>query len=651
VPFRPDWRLGPLLAGLAVVVAVLADFPMAGWWLAFGLAGYAALLWHRPDWWLAALPAAIGALDLAPWTGRIVFEEFDLLAVTTLAVLFARRPPVLDDLPPLLGRRVLIMVLLAVSYLVAIDLPAALAAAAEAGGVQSYLSPVNGLRVAKGLLWALLLMPFLRRAQRDRPEESFRLLAIGMAVGLAATSAWALAERLAFVGPFDFDTVIRVTGSFSSMHVGGGHLGAFLVLALPFLAAPLAVRMPALAWPAALAVLGLAGYVLLATFQRGAYAAFLVGFAVLVLGFALTPQQGTGQRGRAVAALAAALAISGGLAWMGLSGSFIESRFSGLSRDLATRGDNWQTGLDLRADDVATHLFGEGPGSFPRLHLWRNADGLVPTTFSVRAENGEAFLRLGSGENQYFEQRLATPDSGRFALTLTVRAAAPARVAVLWCRKAQLYSFGCRTALVEPEPGAGWQTLQQSLAPPPQPNTLFARWFGAPATLALHLPDDGSSADIASVRLIGPNGTDLIANGDFAEGTDRWFFSEDNLQIWRIENQVLMLLFEQGWFGLAVIFTALAMATRRLLRGIGRGDRRCVIILASLAGFVALWLTESPLGAPRLGFVFFLLLIWAIGKPRRSAAEMPHWQAAAGHSAAGPHPARPEFAASAAREP
>jgi hypothetical protein len=76
-----------------------------------------------------------------------------------------------------------------------------------------------------------------------------------------------------------------------------------------------------------------------------------------------------------------------------------------------------------------------------------------------------------------------------------------------------------------------------------------------------------------------------------------------------------------------------------------------VIILASLAGFVALWLTESPLGAPRLGFVFFLLLIWAIGKPRRSAAEMPHWQAAAGHSAAGPHPARPEFAASAAREP
>ena len=46
---------------------------------------------------------------------------------------------------------------------------------------------------------------------------------------------------------------------------------------------------------------------------------------------------------------------------------------------------------------------------------------------------------------------------------------------------------------------------------------------------------------------------ELLANGDFARGADRWLFTDDYHWNWRIEDQPLMTLFEQGWFGVLAL--------------------------------------------------------------------------------------------------
>jgi len=54
------------------------------------LCAYAVLLWFRPTCWLLVVPAALPVLDFAPWTGRLIFDEFDLMIMLTLAVTWGR---------------------------------------------------------------------------------------------------------------------------------------------------------------------------------------------------------------------------------------------------------------------------------------------------------------------------------------------------------------------------------------------------------------------------------------------------------------------------------------------------------------------------------------------------------------------------------
>ena len=90
--------------------------------------------------------------------------------------------------------------------------------------------------VAKGMLWALLLVPLLRRlpaARLDQAEDSFSQ---GLVAGLALVAVMVFWERHVFVGLWDFENVFRVTGPFANMHTGGAYIEAFLAFAFPFLA-------------------------------------------------------------------------------------------------------------------------------------------------------------------------------------------------------------------------------------------------------------------------------------------------------------------------------------------------------------------------------------------------------------------------------
>src|SRR5438552_18748213 len=66
---------------LVLVAWFVADFSIYRAWLAIGFLLYAAILWRWPVGWLYAVPALLPLFDLAPWSGRFFFDEFDALVL------------------------------------------------------------------------------------------------------------------------------------------------------------------------------------------------------------------------------------------------------------------------------------------------------------------------------------------------------------------------------------------------------------------------------------------------------------------------------------------------------------------------------------------------------------------------------------------
>lgn len=623
---RPPPDLGKRIAvaagpALAAVLGV-AGFPLAPFWLALGLAAYAAVLWRWPSAWLVLLPALLPAFDLTPWSGRFFFDEADFLILVTAAVVYIRHPPRWRDWR-LHGGAGALVILLAVAQLVAMLRGLMPLAPIGDNAFNNHFSTYNALRIGKGLGWALLLLPALAHACRRDLTEAVGRIGLGAMLGLAAVVLVSLRERHIFTGLFDFETPFRVTATFSSMHLGGGSIGAFLAMTLPFLALPFVLRAGLALRIAAVVVLAGAAYTLLVTFNRAAYLGAVVAFLVLLIALPAAYARRTRARlglSAGLAAAAIALAVAAGYA---LPGSFAAERFDRVGEDLETRLWQWREGLALAEPGLGARLFGTGLGSYPRSFLLRNEAGRVPTTFAVARDGGRVHLRLGSGENLYFGQRIGLRPHTTYRLSVTLRSeAADARLMVAICEKTLLYSFECQFLSFEPDQPGVWEDheLEVRSGEMGRPAGLIGWLSGRPVELALYNPVHGTTVDIDTVSIAaetGPAaGQQLLVNGDFEAGTDRWFYAADNLAIWRIENMWLMTLFEQGWLGLVglalVVVAALLALVRRIAGGLPEEAGAAAVLLASLSGFLVVGLAHGLLDAPRLATLFYLLLILAL---------------------------------------
>ena len=200
----------------AVVLPVVAygvwSYPVGGGWLALGLVVYGTILWCRPMWWLLLVPALLPVLDFATWTGWLYFDEFDLMLLVTLTVLSIRSPvlPKPSRIPPLAKVFLIVFVL---AYGISTLRGLLPLQPLDANAFANYYSHYNALRVAKGLIWALLLLPFLATALRDKTNLQ-RYVLPGFLGGLAATTSMAIWERWLFPGLFNFSSDYRVTAFF-----------------------------------------------------------------------------------------------------------------------------------------------------------------------------------------------------------------------------------------------------------------------------------------------------------------------------------------------------------------------------------------------------------------------------------------------------
>ncbi len=291
---RPSLVLRTALLGIAVGcavsgLAIAQAYPirpqvMVGLFIAW--CAFAGMRWSIA---LPAMLALMPIVGLAPRTGWLTFEEFDLLILATSAGGYAHaalRPPASGarsarDRPTLSIASIALIGLFLASTVIALERGIVGAGGLRFDWFQGYNDPLNSLRIFKSFAWAVLMSPLLL-AELRKPGGIDRIgVGITAALGLGALAV--LQERLAFTGLLDFSGDYRATGSFWEMHVGGAALEDFLALTIPF-----AIRetMRHVHWSrfvGGACVLALAAYTCLVTYSRGVYLAVPISMFLLVL--------------------------------------------------------------------------------------------------------------------------------------------------------------------------------------------------------------------------------------------------------------------------------------------------------------------------------------------------------------------------------
>jgi hypothetical protein len=408
-----------------------------------------------------------------------------------------------------------------------------------------------------------------------------------MVTGLALTVAVIVWERATFGNLFDFTSDYRVTGPFSSMHMGGAYIECFLAIATPFLLL-LVVQTQSRASRLAGSLLLLAStYALMVTFSRNGYAAFAVALTIFVL-FAVFRAGERQRRGILVAGLTGAMLV---VAIPVLLGQFAQDRLATVGKDYAVRQAHWEDALNMRTPGLPTALFGMGLGRYPESHYLLSSESAHAGTYQLKREAEKTFLRLGAGDPIYVEQVVSIEPRQNYVLKLDLRSSRPdGNLSFSLCEKWMLTSFKCvRRTLAAGNADLGWSRVEVPLTTGSLGDNPW--YFSKPVKFALH----------------NPRGENLLLNGDFSDELDHWFFSADSHLQWHAKSLPVAVLFDLGWFGLIGLAVFALLAIRRAAGRAWRGDLYAAAALASFCGFLVVGLFDTLIDAPR--FLFLLLLL------------------------------------------
>lgn len=597
----------------AALCLALLHYPLARLEISLGLLLYGLLLNFYPSSWLVVIPGLLPILDLAPWTGWFFFDEFDFLIVATLVIsLWQKRAG--DALSQLPKSFLFIVIILILSYAVSLWIGLFPLDPLDSNAFSNYYSHYHSLRVAKGFIWACALLPCLQSSARNNDDYKI-LFTWGMILGLAGLCLAVARERFLFSGLFNFNNAFRTTATFSGLHNGGNDIEAYLVFASPFILAwVLFVRGPR-AYIAGLFLFALSSYSLFVTFARGGYLGFIVTWLVLLICLLFSPQRYRLASVRAPLLSAVFIVLGTAIAVPIFKGNFIQARFASVSRDWESRLTQLKDTFQMMDEDLWTSLFGMGLGRFPATYFIRQPPALRPATYRYEKEVDNIFLRLASGSPLYMGQRIRAVVQRNYTLSLDLRSSTKnAVLKVPICEKTLQQSFRCVGLDFKSSPVPNsWEHRARKFNIGDVGGDLdrTGKFSRRPVELALYNPMRGAAIDVDNVRLIDEAGTDLIANGDFSHGHDRWFFTVDNLIPWQSSNHWAQIFFEQGWFGLLVFNLLTAYALIRLLLQAQQGDLFAAVLLASVTGFLTVGLFGSLFDTPRMATLFYLSLFFA----------------------------------------
>ncbi len=284
--------LGVILIGWILYIASL--FPLAKPIAPVALLAYIWMTYRRPHIWLLIVPAMLPVMNFAPWSGWLLIDEFDLIILATIAVGLLKGYRFQLPRSLSLGARLALLFWLCtlliafyrgVTPFTAFD-PSALSA--------TYLTPYNGIRVLKGTVLALLLVPFWWALKRRHEERVDQWLIQGVSLGLVlfglsilwergVIHALLLWDKWAFIQSLlDFTTTHRAVGLLSEMHTGGSAIDGYLAVSMPVAAAGLLLNGKNRTFWLALLGCSLGGFAVISTFTRGTYAALGISLIAFI---------------------------------------------------------------------------------------------------------------------------------------------------------------------------------------------------------------------------------------------------------------------------------------------------------------------------------------------------------------------------------
>lgn len=319
------------------------------------------------------------------------------------------------------------------------------------------------------------------------------------------------------------------------------------------------------------------------------------------------------------------------LAMIGIfgGGAYMGDRFSTGGRDLDHRLAHWKLGLGM-LQSPADWWLGKGLGRFPSNHFLLGDPKEHPGDYRIKQEQGNNYLMLtgglhmlGPGEMFRLMQRVSAP-GGPATVSAKVRAETNVDVLFEVCEKHLLYIGSCLTGEVAVKAAPGkWQTIHVEL----RGGLERGAWY-APTLLAFNvaLETHGAKLDLDELSLAGPDGRNLLANGDFSNETARWFFTSDKFHMpWHMKNMILHMLFDQGMVGLALWSLMLGGAVLRLTVGKAKAHPLAPVLAASLVGFAVVGLFDSLIDVPRVATLFYVMVLLGLTlKPRGEQDGLAH---------------------------
>ncbi|WP_295951443.1 hypothetical protein [Rhodoferax sp.] len=476
------------------------------------------------------------------------------------------------------------------------------------GGAVLWTFPSSGYRGLLALLGAAAVaMPLAGVLRRFKAMDWMVGLVAGVLLSLALWAGAMLGSKASYLG-----------------------YGACLLLTLALLFASLttAVAVPGKRVRVGLAAqLALAGFMAVLVgaglvaehwgYARGGDAMLpvLVGFMLLTLVAGASPKAVWPTSTRWQATSWAGMAMLGGIVSIFGGGAYMSERFSTTSSDMDTRVSHWTQGWNMLSAPLDPVL-GKGMGRYPASYYLTGASTEHPGDYRLKSQNGNTYLVLGGGKQQYMgwgeilrvSQRIRAPE-GPVTVALRVRTANELGLHLEVCEKHLLYNGGCILAstVVKPMPGV-WQDMRVPLAG----NDLGgSNWF-APRLVAFSIATDTALGllDVDNIQLLGPDGRQLLDNGDFSADMQRWFFSSDRNHLpWHIKNVFMNVLFDQGGVGLLLFSAMLLAALWRVTMGSAKDHPLAPGIGGGLVGFVLVGLFDSLVDVPRLAFVFYVVLL------------------------------------------
>jgi hypothetical protein len=249
-----------------------------------------------------------------------------------------------------------------------------------------------------------------------------------------------------------------------------------------------------------------------------------------------------------------------------------------------------------------------------------------PSDIVVQRDGDGPYLSMRVEAPLYLGQKATPPASGTLRLSLLARSVdSQVTLGIALCEKVLLYSDNCRGDSVVLRPGS-WQDVAVTLPADglggqgQLSGVAGLGWLRRPVELSLFGGPAGHHLDIRGVRLWDQTEREVLVNGDFLHGLDRWTFTDDDHLSWRMKDLYLMLWFQTGFLGVAAFFafTGLALAggiRAALSRAAGSGadlfgaGLSGAAVAGSIAAFLVSALFDDLVEPTRLATLFFLVCL------------------------------------------